>query len=124
MVRPASLKLAGCVLQAVGTCFLSTVVAHLWYTDRKFMAATVEISVPEALIEALGAQPAEMPRQTIEALVVQAYRKGQITHRQVGEFLDLDRLETDGFLKKAQAFRPYESEEFFCDLERLRRISK
>src|SRR5258708_29909688 len=90
----------------------------------RIMAAEVENSVHDALIKALGAQPAELPRQTLEALIVQAYRKGQITHAQVGELLDLDRWETDGFLKTAQAFRARESDEFASDLERLRRISK
>ena len=88
------------------------------------MAATVEISVPDTLIKALGAQPEELPRQTLEALIIQAYRKGQITHAQVGELLELDRWETDGFLKNAQAFRAREGEEFASDLERLRRMPK
>jgi len=88
------------------------------------MAATVEISVPDTLLKALGAEPAELPRQTLEALIVQAFRKGQLTHAQVGELLELNRFETDGFLKNAQAFRVRESEEFASDLESLRRISK
>lgn len=88
------------------------------------MAATVEISVPDALIKALGSQPEELPRQTLEALIIQSYRKGQITHSQVGELLKLDRWQTDGFLKNAQAFRAGESHEFVSDLERLRHISK
>jgi len=94
------------------------------YYLGKNMAATVEISVPDTLLKALGAQPDELPRQTLEALIVQAYRKGQITHAQVSEMLDLDRWETDGFLKNAQAFRSRESEEFSSDLERLRSVSK
>jgi len=88
------------------------------------MAATFEISVPDALIKALGAQPKDLPRQTLEALIVQAYRKGQITHAQAGELLDLDRWETDGFLKTTDGFRPLQNEEFASDLERLRRITK
>jgi len=48
----------------------------------------------------------------------------QITHAQVGELLELNRFETDGFLKNAQAFRLSESEEFSSDLESLRRIAK
>jgi hypothetical protein len=90
----------------------------------KSMAATVEISVPDTLLKAIGADPAELPRQTLEALIVQAFRKGQITHAQVGEILDLNRFETDAFLKDAQAFRLCEAEEFASDLETLRRISK
>jgi hypothetical protein len=88
------------------------------------MAATIEISVPDTLVKALGAEPAQLPRQTLEALIIQAYRKGQITHMQVGELLDLGRWETDSFLKDAQAFRAHESEEFSLDLERLRGLSK
>ena len=88
------------------------------------MAATFEISVPDTLVKALGAEPDELPRQTLEALIVQAFRKGQITHALVGELLELDRFETDGFLKNAQAFRLSESEEFSSDLESLRRIAK
>jgi Uncharacterised protein family (UPF0175) len=88
------------------------------------MAATFEISVPDTLVKALGAKPDELPRQTLEALIVQAFRKGQITHAQVGELLELNRFETDGFLKNAQAFRLSESDEFSSDLESLRRIAK
>ena len=73
------------------------------------MAATVEISVPDALLK---------------ALIAQAFRKGQITHAQAGELLELNRFETDGFLKSAQAFRLRENEEFASDLEILRRIAK
>ncbi len=88
------------------------------------MAATFEISVPDTLVKALGAEPDDLPRQTLEALIVQAFRKGQITHAQVGELLELNRFETDGFLKNAQAFRLSEGEEFSSDLESLRRIAK
>ena len=88
------------------------------------MAATFEISLPDTLVRALGAEPDELPRQTLEALIVQAFRKGQITHAQVGELLELNRFETDGFLKNAQAFRLSEGEEFSSDLESLRRIAK
>ena len=88
------------------------------------MAATFEISVPDTLVKALGAEPDELPRQTLEAIIVQAFRQGQITHAQVGELLELNRFETDCFLKNAQAFRLSESEEFSSDLESLRRIAK
>ena len=88
------------------------------------MAATVEISVPDTLLKALRARPEELPQQTLEALIVQAYRKGKITHAQVSELLALDRWQTDAFLKSAQAFRPQENEEFSSDLERLRRMTK
>lgn len=88
------------------------------------MAATVEISLPDTLIKALGADSSDLPRQALEALIVQAFRKGQITHAQVGELLELNRFETDGFLKTAQAFRERESDEFSSDIDRLRQIAR
>jgi hypothetical protein len=101
-------------------CFESTFQRRLWYGF--VMTATVEISFPEVLIKALGSQPEELPRQALEAVVAQAFRKGQITHAQVGELLKLNRFETEDFLKNAAAFRVGESEEFSSDIERLRRI--
>ena len=88
------------------------------------MSATIEISLPDNLVRALGSNAAELPRQTLEALVAQTYRAGKLTHAQVGEALGLDRWETDGFLKAAQAHRAWESEEFSADLAHLRSISK
>ena len=88
------------------------------------MSATIEINLPDALVKALGASPAELSRKTLEALVAQSYREGKITHAQVGEILGLDRWETDGFLKGAQAHRSWENVEFAADLKRLRELSE
>ncbi|MBM3881814.1 MAG: UPF0175 family protein [Verrucomicrobia bacterium] len=88
------------------------------------MSATIEISLPDPLLKALGDEPAELPRRTLEALVAQAYRAGRITHAQAGEILQLDRWQTDAFLKTAQAFRPSAAEEFAADLAALRRVEK
>ena len=110
-------------VRGIGVCFRIDILALIVLLLSENMAATVEISVPDTLLKAIGAEPAELPRQTLEALIVQAFRKGQITHAQVGELLELNRFETDAFLKSAQAFRLCESEEFVSDLESLRRIS-
>jgi hypothetical protein len=88
------------------------------------MAATFEISVPDTLIKALGADPTTLPRQAFEAFVAQSYRAGKISHAQVAEILSLDRWQTDSFLKGAQANRPWETAEFSADLENLRSQSK
>lgn len=86
------------------------------------MSATIEISVPDSLLAALGADPASLSRQALEALTAQAYRAGKITHQQVGEILGLDRWQTDTFLKNLQAQRAGETAEFASDLAQLRRI--
>jgi hypothetical protein len=94
----------------------------LWYLPP--MSETVEIAIPDVLLKALGASPADLRRKTLEALVAQAYRDAKITHAQVGEILGLDRFETDGFLKAAQAYRSPESQEFASDLENLRSAAR
>ena len=58
-----------------------------------------------------------MPQLTLEKRVASL-------EKQVAELLNLNRWETDGFLKNAQAFRAHESDEFSSDLERLRSLSK
>lgn len=88
------------------------------------MSATIEISLPDALVAALGSDAATLPHHALEALVAQAYRAGKLTHAQAGEILGLDRWQTDDFLKQAQAFRPGEVEEFASDLVTLRRLGK
>lgn len=87
------------------------------------MAATIEILLPDALIKAIGADPANLPRRAFESLVSDAYRTGKISHAEVGEMLGLDRWKTDAFLKQARASRSWESEEFAGDLATLRKLT-
>jgi hypothetical protein len=87
------------------------------------MPATVEISVPDELVRAIGATPADLPRRAFEALVSEAYRSESITHTQVSNMLELDRWRTDAFLKEARAFRACESEDFAADLAALRNLT-
>jgi len=87
------------------------------------MAFTVTVLIPDELAAAIGGAEG-LPRKSLEALIVQAYRKGQVTHAEVGGMLQLNRWETDGLLRDAEAFRPHERVEFLSDLEQLRRISK
>jgi hypothetical protein len=87
------------------------------------MAATVEISVPDELVKAIGANHSDLPRRVFEALVSDAYRSGRITQAQVSKMLDLDRWQTDAFLKESKAFRASESEDFAGDLATLRSLA-
>lgn len=88
------------------------------------MAAMIQVAVPDAVVRALGANSSELSRRALEALVAECYRAGRITHAEAGEALGLDRWETDAFLRKAQAFRAGEAEEFAEDLKALRSIAK
>ena len=88
------------------------------------MSATIEISLPDALVQALGTDADALSQQAVEALVAQAYRASKLTHAQVAEILGLDRWQTDAFLKSAKAFRADEAEGFASDVAALRRIGK
>lgn len=88
------------------------------------MSATIEILLPDALVEALGSDRDTLSRQAVEGLVAQAYRAGKLSHAQAGEILGLDRWQTDAFLKSAKAFRSSELGEYDSDLAALRRIGK
>lgn len=87
------------------------------------MAATVEISLPDSLVKALGAELSELPRRASEALVADSYRSGRLSHAQVAEVLEFDRWETDAFLKSREAHRPWDPAEFAGDVETLRNIA-
>jgi len=87
------------------------------------MSATIEISVPDELVKAIGAAPADMPRRAFEALVGEAYRNVQITHTHAGNMLELDHWQTDTLLKGVRAFRSTENEEFDGDLATLRSLA-
>lgn len=88
------------------------------------MAATIQISVPDALAKALSTDSSDLSRRALEALVVHSYRAGRISHAQVADALGLDRWQTDAFLKESQAYRPWDSEEFAADLATLRNFAK
>jgi len=88
------------------------------------MSATIEISIPDKLVELLGTDADSLSHQAIEALVAQAYRASRITHAQAGEILGLDRWQTDEFLNGEHAHRPGETEEFASDISRLRHLQK
>ena len=88
------------------------------------MAVDVQISIPDTLVNALGVAPQELPKTALSALIVQAYRRGQTSHADVGGLVGLNRFETDKFLKDAEAFHPFENAEFVSDLALLRSLAK
>ena len=88
------------------------------------MAQNFEISLPDPLVDILRIENEEVPRKVLEGFVAQLFRTGQISHYQVGQFLGLDRWETDGFLKEAQAYPPEAADQFLQDFETVRKIAK
>jgi predicted HTH domain antitoxin len=80
------------------------------------MKITVEL--PEDL-----AQHADAGREALEALAIEGYRAGALTHYQAGRLLGMSRFEFEGFLKERQIYdHAYSVEDLEQDLETVRQL--
>ena len=62
-------------------------------------------------------------RAALEALVVEGYRSGALTHYQASQLLGLSRFEFDGFLKERNIYdHAYDAEALAQDIETLRQL--
>lgn len=69
------------------------------------------------------AQHSEPGREALEALVIQGYRSGALTHYQAAQLLGLTRLQFDCFLKRRNIYdHAYDLDNFDQDLETLRQL--
>ena len=69
------------------------------------------------------AQHPDSGREALEALAIEGYRAGTLSHDQAGKLLGLSRFEFDGFLKARKIYdHAYGVEDFEQDRETLRRL--
>jgi predicted HTH domain antitoxin len=62
-------------------------------------------------------------REALEALVIEGYRSGKLSHYQASQLLGLSRFQFDGFLKQRNIFdHAYSVEDLEQDEETLRRF--
>jgi predicted HTH domain antitoxin len=62
-------------------------------------------------------------REALEALAIEGYRSGALTHYQASQLLALSRLEFDGFLKDRNIYdHAYDAQDLEQDLETLRQL--
>ncbi|HEY6851790.1 MAG TPA: UPF0175 family protein [Terracidiphilus sp.] len=62
-------------------------------------------------------------REALEALVIEGYRSGTLSHYQASQLLGLDRFEFDGILKERHIYdHAYDVEDLERDQETLRRL--
>ena len=62
-------------------------------------------------------------REALEALAIEGYRSGALTHYEASQLLQLSRFEFDAFLKARSIFdHAYDIEDFEQDLETLRQL--
>jgi len=69
------------------------------------------------------AQHPDPGREALEALAIEGYRSGALSHHQAGQLLGLSRFELDGFLKARKIYdHAYDVEDLNRDLEDLRKF--
>jgi hypothetical protein len=60
----------------------------------------ITIEVPEEFAERLGTEPSQLPRQALEAWVLEAHRQGKLSEAEVGRLLGIDsRFQIERFPK-------------------------
>ena len=80
----------------------------------------ITVTLPDDL-----AQHADPGREALEALAIEAYRSGVLSHYQASRILGMSRLEFDGFLKKRNIYEhAYDVQDLESDLETLRRFHR
>ena len=66
---------------------------------------------------------ADPGREALEALAIEGYRSGALTHYQSGQLLGMTRFEFDGFLKAHSIYdHAYGIEDLEQDLQTLQRL--
>lgn len=83
------------------------------------MSITVTFDFPPDLEARLAEGPEALAAAVREAFALDLFRRGQITHAQIGQALGLGRLERDAFLKRREIPSPLTPEEVDEDVRTL-----
>ncbi len=82
----------------------------------------VTISLPEDVAGVISANGENIEREVLEAMALEGYREGKLSHAQVGRMLGLSRLETDAFLKNHNVPLNYTIEDLEQDRRTLNKL--
>ncbi len=85
--------------------------------------ATVTFQLPEDLVVTLQARLGDVAKAARQALLVEAFRRGEISHYELSRGLGLDRFETDALLQQLGVTeRSLSGEELEADRATLDRL--
>ena len=84
---------------------------------------TVTFEIPDEIAGQLAATSQELSRSALEALALEAYRRGAITQIQIGRLLDLSRIQTEDFLAQHLDLYDYEPAELKREAEALAKLA-
>lgn len=82
----------------------------------------VAIDIPDDIAQQLEMKWPDVPRGVVEAIAVEGYRSGALTHGQVERLLTLSWAETEVFLKERQAYLHYDEADLTQDRSTFDRL--
>ena len=85
-------------------------------------AMNVAVELPDDIARQLETVWHDVPRRVLEAIAVEGYRSGALTHEQVQRLLNLSWWETEAFLKERQAYLHYDEADLEQDRAALNRV--
>ena len=78
----------------------------------------ITVQLPDDLV-----QHSDPGREALEALAVEGYRSGALSHFEAAQLLGLSRFDLDGFLKERNIYdHAYDVEDFAQDMESLHQL--
>ncbi|MGH8256832.1 MAG: UPF0175 family protein [Steroidobacteraceae bacterium] len=82
----------------------------------------VVVSMPDPVARQWGETPQAVGRHVVEDAVIERYRTGRLSHRQVGEALGLDYWQTETFLAEHGVPLNYSATDLAADEATLGKI--
>lgn len=82
----------------------------------------VAVELPDDIARQLETAWHDIPRRALEAIAVEGYRSGALSHGQVQRLLNLSWWETEAFLKERQAYLHYDETDLEQDRAALNRV--
>jgi len=82
----------------------------------------IAVELPDDIARQLETAWRDLPRRMVEAVAVEGYRSGALSHGQVQRLLNLSWWETETFLKERQAYLPYDEADLARDRAALDRV--
>jgi predicted HTH domain antitoxin len=83
---------------------------------------TISFQLPPDIAEQIRTNGADLNGEAREAYLVELYRQERITHHQLAETLGLNRIETDGLLKRHKVSPGPTLEELRAEIGSLRDV--
>ena len=83
----------------------------------------VTLDIPDEIASHLTAAGQDISRAAMEALALEAYRRGSLTQLHAGQLLGLSRIETEDFLAQHVDLYDYSIEELEAEAEVLRGLA-